>query len=59
MPGKSKAERERLQMASKAQSILMQAHSVASINIQTLNTSAQNGDTYEPAGEIDYSKYKR
>lgn len=59
MPSKSIQEKERLLMAAQAQSILMQAAIKNKPDTLTVNEKSRNGDTYEPAGEIDYTKYNK
>lgn len=55
---KSKAEKERLQINAKNQSLLMQSHikhapkaSILSVNL--------GKDVYEPSGEIDYTRFNK
>lgn len=55
---KSKAEKERLQMNAKNQSLLMQSHikNAPTASILSVNLGQ---DVYEPSGEIDYIRFNK
>lgn len=58
MPSKSTNEKNRLSMASQAQSILMQ-QAIKSKPVNESIKQSNTGDSYEPAGEVDYTKYTK
>lgn len=56
---KSGQEKERLLLAAKAQSVLMQVAVKTSIPLTTKQTGGAINEVYEPEGEIDYTKYNK